>query len=153
MVEFGPRLTASAAHGRYVDWLSAEFERAGLHLLPRTPYETDRWLAQQVGLDILEGSGAGAVDVATYYPRSAQTPPRASRARWSTEARCRCRASAALTSAPWRRRWRVTRASSPRGRAGSPGLLEGGPSGSILLVDLPMPVPLTAAASCRWRPT
>jgi hypothetical protein len=74
MVEFGPRLTASDPHSRYVDWLEQEFIDAGLQMLPRDNYKTDRWLAQQVGLDILGGPHAGSVKVATYYPRSQETP-------------------------------------------------------------------------------
>jgi hypothetical protein len=146
MVEFGPRLTASRPHARYVDWLSGEFERAGLHLLPRTPYRTDRWLAGQVGLDILDGSGAGAVDVATYYPRSAQTPaggvsgplvyggtvpvPSAGGSDLGALDAALARYRSDLSS------W----------ASGLTGTLQGGSGGSILLVDLPMPVPLTAAA-------
>ncbi len=146
MVEFGPRLTASKPHARYVDWLSGEFERAGLHLLPRTPYETNRWLAQQVGLDILEGSGAGAVAVATYYPRSAQTPPAGVSGPLgyggtvpvpSVSGSDLGALEAALARYP---------SELSSWASGLSGLLEGGPSGSILLVDLPMPVPLTAAA-------
>src|SRR5882762_2346854 len=34
MVDFGPRLTASDSHNRYVDWLGQEFTRAGLEVLP-----------------------------------------------------------------------------------------------------------------------
>jgi hypothetical protein len=74
MVEFGPRLTASDAHARYIDWLEQGFADAGLQVLPRDNFTTDRWLAEQVGLEILSGPSAGPVKVATYYPRSLQTP-------------------------------------------------------------------------------
>jgi hypothetical protein len=145
MVEFGPRLTASDPHNRYVDWLEQEFIDAGLQMLPRDNYKTDRWLAQQVGLDILSGPYAGPVKVATYYPRSQETPPggvtgplvyggtapapsisptgiadlEASLARYPSE----------LSS------W----------ASGLPSLL-GGQQGSILLVDLPLPAPTTVGA-------
>ena len=46
MVEFGPRLTASESHNRYVAWLEREFTAAGLELLPCDGYETERWLAE-----------------------------------------------------------------------------------------------------------
>src|SRR5581483_3993515 len=59
MVEFGPRLTGSEAHANYIAWLEQEFAAAGLSLLFNDPDTTDRWLAQQVGLDLLEGSAAG----------------------------------------------------------------------------------------------
>jgi len=73
MVDFGPRLTGSDAHNAYIAWLEQEFTAAGLELIPCDVYETDRWLAQDYGLNVLEGSGAGPVDVAAYYPRSQQT--------------------------------------------------------------------------------
>ena len=75
MVDFGPRLTGTTAHTMYVDWLGAEFERAGLELLPCDVYETSRWLAGSFGLRVLEGPSAGDVRVASYFPRSQQTPP------------------------------------------------------------------------------
>src|SRR5205823_11633774 len=75
MVEFGPRLTASPSHQNYIAWLEQEFEAAGLRLLPCDGYTTDRWLAEGFGLTIHEGAAAGPVKIATYYPRSQQTPP------------------------------------------------------------------------------
>lgn len=146
MVEFGPRLTASPAHDAYISWLEDEFERAGLRLTNPDPYSTERWLMESFSLDVLEGTGAGSVDVATYYPRSQETPPdgvtgplvyggvapalsvngadlgalQAAVARYPDE----------LTS------W----------ASGLGGLLDGGAQDAILVVDLPMPAPLTAAA-------
>jgi len=73
MVDFGPRLTGSPAHNAYVAWLEREFGAAGLELIPCDVYETERWLAQDYGLEVLEGPGAGPVQVAAYYPRSQQT--------------------------------------------------------------------------------
>jgi hypothetical protein len=146
MVEFGPRLTASPNHANYIAWLEQEFEAAGLELGPCDGYTTDRWLAEDVGLTILEGTGTGAVRVATYYPRSLQTPAQGvsgplvyggtapSLAVSGTDI-------AALIDAIERypselQSW----------AQGLTGLLDGGPEGSILLVEVPMPVPLTAAA-------
>jgi hypothetical protein len=145
MVGFGPRLTATDAHSRYIDWLEQEFIDAGLLMLPRDNFTTHRWLAQQVGLDVLDGPAPGPVQVAAYYPRSQETPPdgvtgplvyggiapapsisftdltglEASLARYPSE----------LSS------W----------ASGLSGLL-GGVQGSILLVDLPAPLPMTAGA-------
>jgi hypothetical protein len=145
MVEFGPRLTASDAHAAYVDWLEQEFTDVGLQVLPRDNFTTDRWLAQEVGLQILEGPAAGPVKVATYFPRSQETPPtgvsgplvyggtapapsisftgtgdlEASLARYPSEL------------ASW---------------ASGLSSLTGGEQGSILLVDLPVPVPATTGA-------
>jgi hypothetical protein len=146
MVEFGPRLTASDPHSRYVDWLEQEFIDAGLQVLPRDKYTTDRWLAEKVGLELVSGPAAGPVKVAAYYPRSQETSPvgisgplvyggtapapsvnftsasdlQASLARYPSE----------LTS------W----------AGGLQSILGGGPQGSILLVDLPIPAPATAGA-------
>jgi hypothetical protein len=129
MVDFGPRLTGSRGHDRFVDWLRREFVAAGADLLPCDDYAYERWSAGRFGLDLLDGSQPGAVKVATYYTRSQETPeggiegplvyggtlPRdpADLASWAS----------AL-----------------------PGTAGGSPEGSILLVDLPFPAPLTAAA-------
>jgi hypothetical protein len=146
MVEFGPRLTASQAHANYIAWLEQEFTAAGLSLLPPDPYTTDRWLAQQVGLDLLEGSAAGPVKVATYYPRSQETPaggvtgplvyggtvPAPS---------LNLTDPGGLPAAAARYPSEVSSWAS-----GLSGILAGGAQGSILLVDLPMPVPLATGA-------
>jgi hypothetical protein len=146
MVDFGPRLTATAAHGCYIDWLEQEFARAGLHLAKDKTYTTDRWVARDWGLDLLEGPGEGPVKVATYYPRSKQTPADgiegplvyggAAPAPSISSSSGPADITAAIASYPdelaaW--------ASSLPGTVG-------GVEGSILLVDLPMPVPLTAGA-------
>ncbi len=73
MVDFGPRLTGSDPHTRYIEWLEREFSRAGLTLLDCDQYRTERWLAEDVALEILAGTGKGAARVATYYPRSQET--------------------------------------------------------------------------------
>src|SRR3954453_12263418 len=74
MVDLGPRLTGSEPHNRYVEWLEREFTAAGCELLPCDVYETNRWSMQRYGLDLLEGSAAGRVKVASYFPRSQETP-------------------------------------------------------------------------------
>src|SRR5205807_2918684 len=74
MVDFGPRLTGNDAHNRFIAWLEQEFTAAGCELLPCDVYETGRWEVGQVGLDVLDGDGRGPVTVATYFPRSKETP-------------------------------------------------------------------------------
>lgn len=74
MVDFGPRLTGSDAHNGYIDWLEREFVAAGCELVPCDTYQTSRWLEEGFSLDVLDGAGAGPVKVATYFPRSQQTP-------------------------------------------------------------------------------
>jgi hypothetical protein len=146
MVEFGPRLTASPEHERYISWLEDRFERAGLELPYCDAYSTERWLAQNFGLDLLHGPGAGPVKIATYYPRSRQTPehgvtgplvyggtaPSLSLSGTSLPALLEAIASYPAALESWAR--------------GLSGTVQGGTEGSILLVDLPMPVPLTGAA-------
>jgi hypothetical protein len=146
MVEFGPRLTASDSHNRYVGWLEREFVRAGLELLPCDGYTTERWLAQDVRLDVLDGPAAGPVKVATYYPRSQETPaggvagplvyggvaPALSASGTDVGA-----LQAAIARYP---------ADLQSWAGGIGGTLAGGTQGSILLVDLPMPAPLTTGA-------
>jgi hypothetical protein len=143
MVDFGPRLTGSESHDNYIAWLEQEFEAAGFGLEPCDTYQTDRWSAQQVGLTV---SGAGPLNVAAYYPRSQGTPASGitgplvyggtapSLSLSSTDLASLADALAAYPAelASW--------------ASGISGTLGGGAQGSVLVVDLPMPVPLTAAA-------
>ena len=98
MVEFGPRLTASPNRENYIAWLEQEFEAAGLELGPCDGYTTDRWLAEDVGLTILEGPGAAR----SRSPRITRAPSRPRRrdsaARWCTAGPPRASPSAAPTS-------------------------------------------------------
>jgi hypothetical protein len=155
MVEFGPRLTASPAHNAYLSWLEDEFDRAGLRLPYCDGYVTDRWLAETVSLEILAGAGAGAgagasagagpVKLATYYPRSQATPPGGITGPlvYGGVAPALSVSGDNLTDLE------IAIARYPSELAswasGLTGLLSGA-KGSILVVDLPMPVPLTAAA-------
>jgi hypothetical protein len=146
MVEFGPRLTASRQHERYISWLEDRFERAGLRVLNCDGYTTERWLAERHGLDILEGTHRGPVKVATYYPRSQETPGHGISGPLvygGTAPSLSVSGSdlAALKDA-------VARYPSELASwaAGLGGTLQGGTQGSILVVDLPMPAPLTTAA-------
>ncbi len=72
MVDLGPRLTGTVAHDRFCSWLEAELEAAGLELLAPDRYPYERWHAQRLGLEVLDG--AGPVPVASAYVRSASTP-------------------------------------------------------------------------------
>lgn len=74
MVDFGPRLTGSAAHNRFIDWLESEFERAGCLLLPHDQHKMELWEVDKWSLDLLDGLAAGPVRVAAYLPRSKETP-------------------------------------------------------------------------------
>lgn len=145
MVAFGPRLTASAEHGNYIAWLEDEFTAAGLQLLPGDQYHTDRWLAQQYGLEILEGSGAGPVRIACYYPRSTVTPPQGVTGPLVYGGAAPA-PSVSLTDIgsleAAAARYPAEVASWARGLSGTPA---GGAQGGILLVDLPVPPPATGA--------
>jgi hypothetical protein len=146
MVEFGPRLTASPSHDNYVAWLEQEFEAAGVQLLPCDGYTTDRWLAQDVGLELLDGPAAGPVNVATYYPRSLQTPPRGVTGPLVYGGTVPTLSASGTDLAALQAAIERYPSELQSWAQGVAGTLGGGPQGSILLVDLPMPVPLTAAA-------
>ena len=75
MVDFGPRLTGNDNHNAYIAWLEQELVSAGVELLPCSSYELTRWSVGQYGLEVLSGGSPGPVRVATYYPRSQETPP------------------------------------------------------------------------------
>jgi hypothetical protein len=143
MVDFGPRLTATGAHNRYIEWLEREFVAAGLELRPCDVYETERWEMQNASLRV---AGAGSIPVSAYYVRSQETPadgitgplvyggvlPAPSMNGADLGA-----LQAGLERYPddlvtWAH--------------GAAGLSDGSAQGSVLVVDLPMPLPLTASA-------
>jgi hypothetical protein len=146
MVEFGPRLTASRSHDNYIAWLEDEFEQAGLQVLAPDNYTTERWLAEDVSLDVLQGTAAGPVKLATYYTRSKETTPAGVTGPLVYGGMAPALSASgsdlgALQAAIERypddlQTW----------AEGLGGTVAGGTQGSILLVDLPMPFPLTAAA-------
>jgi hypothetical protein len=147
MVEFGPRLTGSSNHAKYVEWLQEQFTDAGLTLPECDDYTTDRWLTKTSELVLLDGAGAGSVKVGAYYPRSAWTPAGGVTAPLvyggtapvpSASGSDLTALDASLAGYPSALQAWAT------GLAGT--LNGGGAEGSILLVDLPLPVPLTAAA-------
>jgi hypothetical protein len=143
MVDFGPRLTGTVAHNRYIEWLEREFVAAGLELRPCDVYETERWEIDRFGLDLLDGAGRGAVPVPAYYTRSQETPPAGIKGPLvyggilpgpSLNAADLGTLQAALARYPddlvaWAH--------------GALGSIDG-VAGSIVVVDLPMPLPLTA---------
>jgi hypothetical protein len=145
MVDFGPRLTGSASHNAYIHWLEREFTHAGLELIPCDVYETERWLAEDYGLEVLEGPEAGPVQVAAYYPRSQQTsgagvsgplvycgtvPP------LSLSGEDPAALQDALAAYPGELQSWATALS---------GTLGSTTQGAVLLIDVPAPVPLTTA--------
>src|SRR5579875_1376793 len=79
MVDLGHRLTGGAGHERFCSWLGRELSAAGLELLPCDEYRYRRWNARRLGLELLGGplgtEIVHTVDVATAYVRSASTPP------------------------------------------------------------------------------
>jgi hypothetical protein len=146
MVEFGPRLTASRDHERYIGWLEDRFERAGLTVLDCDGYTTERWLAEHHGLKVFDGPHRGPVKIATYYPRSQETPAHGvtgplvyggTAPSLSVSGTDLNALKAAIERYP---------AELAAWAEGLGGTLQGGARGSVLLVDLPMPVPLTAGA-------
>lgn len=144
MVAFGPRLTASDAHARYVAWLEQEFTAAGLQLRAPDRYRTQRWLASSAGLEILDGPMSGAADVATYYPRSLPTPAQGVTGPLvyggvAPLPSVSVTDLGALAAAVERYPSDITSWASGLG-----GTLPG-TSRSILLVDLPVPIPLAGA--------
>jgi hypothetical protein len=144
MVDLGPRLTGNDAHNRFIAWLEREFTSAGCDLLPCDVYETSRWEVGRFGLDVLDGDGAGPVKVATYFPRSKETPAAGATGPLvyagsppppSVNAGEPSSLQAALARYPEQlASW----------AAALPSTLSGSPQGSVLLVDLPAPVPATA---------
>ena len=145
MVEFGPRLTGSDSHNRYIAWLEQEFVAAGLKLSPCDVYKTSRWLADRAELTLLEGNGAGPVKIATYYPRSQETPaagitgPLVYGGTIPTPSLSGADLGALQAAAA---RYPGEVASWAKGLAGT---LMGGPQGSIVVVDLPVPAALDSA--------
>jgi hypothetical protein len=144
MVDFGPRLTGNRAHNRFVAWLEREFVEAGCRLLPCDVYETSRWEVERFGLDLLDGPGRGHVRVATYFPRSKETP-RAGVTGPLVYAGAPPQPSVNGTDFAALRAGLERYPSDVRSWAQAlPGTLTGSAKGSILLVDLPAPLPITA---------
>ena len=145
MVDLGPRLTGSPAHERYIGWLEDELVKAGAQLLPCDDYAYERWSAERFGLDVLDGPAPGRVKVASYYTRSQETPAQGVTGPlvYGGALPVPSLSSGDLsTLQPGLARYPddlATWAQATRGRLGPL-------DGAILVVDVPMPVPITSAA-------
>src|SRR4051794_39872332 len=143
MVDFGPRLTGNDAHMNYIQWLEREFVKAGANLLPCDEYAYERWSAESFSLSV----AGKAAKVATYYPRSQETP-----AGGITGPLVYGGAAPVPNIAPGAEFAAVQAALAAypdqiaSWAQALPGTLSGSPRGSVLLVALPMPLPLTTAA-------
>jgi hypothetical protein len=144
MVDFGPRLTGNDNHNAYIRWLERELVSAGVKLTPCSSYEMTRWSVGDYGLRILDGPSPGPVRVATYYPRSQETPAHGITGQLvyggtapapSVNSTDIATLAAALVAYPAQlESWAQSLPSLVRDPDGP---------GNIVLVDLPMPAPLT----------
>lgn len=75
MVDFGARLPGDANHLRFVDWMGAEFKKAGLLLGPCESFPYRRWEPKRWSLDIIDGQARKTIEKVTYFVRSASTGP------------------------------------------------------------------------------
>jgi len=75
MVDLGPRQPGYEGHDHFCAWLVDELVAAGLEMLPCDEYRYDCWRPERFGREILDGAGAGTIEVATTSVRSAGTPP------------------------------------------------------------------------------
>ncbi|HEX4187718.1 MAG TPA: hypothetical protein VHY83_07475 [Solirubrobacteraceae bacterium] len=76
MVDFGPRLTGSPAHNRYIAWLEAQFTKYGCTMLPRDNYPVGYWHLKGTtpcSLKIMSGATPQTITITSYYPRSGRT--------------------------------------------------------------------------------
>ena len=150
MVDFGPRLTGYPAHRRFVSYLRREFAKIpGVELEACDEYVIDRWTPRTVALNILEGDDAGAVKIAFPWVRAASTGPQGVTGPLiyggtlpapTVNASDLSTLPAAIASYPERL------ASFAAALAATPTGLAGGFEGSVLLVDIPSPAPLTVGA-------
>lgn len=148
MVDFGPRLTGNRSHLRFINWLQREFVDAGALLMDCDEYDYERWACQDFGLEILDGASRGKVRVATPYTRSQETTVEGVTgplvyggvvpmpALNGTDATA---LTAALEAYP------AQIASWASGLAGTVSGVSN-VEGSIVLLDLPVPLPITAGA-------
>ncbi|HEY2436958.1 MAG TPA: hypothetical protein VGH93_07235 [Solirubrobacteraceae bacterium] len=72
MVGFGPRLTGSRAHNRYISWLQAQFANSGCTMLAPDQHPLTLWQAKRYGLEVL-GATPQRIPISSYYPRSGET--------------------------------------------------------------------------------
>jgi hypothetical protein len=145
MVNFGPRLTGSKAHNRYIAWLETQFTKAGCTLLPADNHPLTLWQSKRHGLEVLGGGSPQIIPISSYYPRSGETSSKGVTGKLTY-----------LGAGP-------AVSISPGDPGGIPATLElyessmsswlsaaiasAGASlqGAVVLIDLPLPLPLTTA--------
>jgi hypothetical protein len=71
----GLRATGSRPQEQYIDSLQDRMERVGIQQVHAEPAPFERWTPSSWGIDILNGSDAGSVAIASYVPYSGQLPP------------------------------------------------------------------------------
>jgi hypothetical protein len=139
MVDFGPRYTGTAGHDKFIDWLEEELVAAGTVMLPRETFPLTVWEAERYGLEV-DGE---RVKVSAYYPRSRETGPDGITGPLVYAGVAPLPAlDPGLEDLPAALKRYPDQLAS--WFAGLTGTLRIRP-GSILLVDLPMPVPLPSA--------
>ena len=75
MVDLGPRLTGNSAHKQMLDYLEQDMQAMGFETY-RDRISFKRWDASQYGITIIYPDGTRHdVPVASYWPRSGETPP------------------------------------------------------------------------------
>ena len=145
MVDFGPRLTGNDGHNAYIAWLEEELTAAGAEMIPCSSYELTRWEVGKWELDLLDGAGAGPVQLTSYYPRCQETGlegvtgPFVYGGTLPVPSINEGDITSVLAGVE---AWPDQLASWVEGLTGTLGGLEG----SILLVDLPVPLPLLFGA-------
>jgi len=72
--DLGLRATGSRSQEHYVDTLQERMERVGIHDVQAEPAPFPRWTPSSWGIDIVSGSDAGKVPVASYVPYSGLLP-------------------------------------------------------------------------------
>lgn len=70
----GLRATGSRPHEQYIDTLQERMERVGIQQVRTESAPFDRWTPSSWGIDILSGTDAGSIPVASYVPYSGQLP-------------------------------------------------------------------------------
>jgi hypothetical protein len=144
MVDLGSRYTGTSGHAKFIDWLEEELVAAGCVMRPRQSFDLTVWEAQRYGLDLLDGDGKGPVKVAAYYPRSQETGDAGVSGRLVYAG-----VPPVPSISPDLESLLAGFGNYPRQITswvqGLLGTAAGPLKGSILLVDVPMPLPLTLA--------
>jgi hypothetical protein len=73
MAKLGPKYTGNQAHTTFVEFLAAEFKKAGCEVV-HDRYTLPRWEAKRWGIDVAPSSGARfTAPVTSYFPYSGHT--------------------------------------------------------------------------------